>query len=361
MRVLLAVLALWAAWLGSRSLTAPPAEVRLPWVDVRPSLSRDGRLVAFAASRAAVAAGRAFGPRSEGEVTDVLLWDGERVVNATEGLPGRSYDPFVAPDGGEVAYVTEAGDRTVALFVRSRTGEVRRVEPPAPGSSFSPVLAAGRLAFLTTGTPRGERRSVVLLDPLRVLPGRPLGPALGRPALSPDGSLVAYACFRDWAVGDARRGTWDIRLSATGVEGPSRNLTGETADGPSYSPSLARGVCAFTSLASNLVPGDANGQFDVFVRDLEGDRVVRASEGLDEGSFEPSLSEDGRWLAFSSYGEGRPHVFLRDLRAGRSERIAPGYNPCLSGDGSTLAFASREEGGQVFVWRAGRLVRVPVR
>lgn len=365
---LLAALLAYAGWLGYRSWAAPTAEVPLPWVEVRPSLSRDGRVLAFTASRAALAEGRAFGPRDG--LTDVLVWDGKAVVNLTADADGSSTDPFVAPDGLAVAFASEAANlvpadenRAADVFLWSHGG-LRRIPPPveglADGSSFSPVLAAGRLAFVSTGVPRRDGRSVVLLDPLRVLPGRPLGPVFGRPSLT--ASSVAYASFRDWAVGEGRRGLTDILLSPAVEEDAPLSLT-PGADGPSYSPSLVDGLCAFTSLASNLVPGDTNGQFDIFVRDLATGRMSRESEGLDEGCFEPSLSEDGRWLAFSAYVDGVSQVFLRDRRRGTAARVAAGYNPCVSGDGRSVAFASRAEGGHVYLFgrESGRVERIPVR
>jgi Tol biopolymer transport system component len=75
----------------------------------------------------------------------------------------------------------------------------------------------------------------------------------------------------------------------------------------SWSPSLSgdgRRV-AFASDAANLVEGDANDVSDVFVRDLDGDTTVRvstASHGTEGngGSWEPALSADAHVVAFSS-------------------------------------------------------------
>ena len=61
---------------------------------------------------------------------------------------------------------------------------------------------------------------------------------------------------------------------------------------------------AFTSRATNLVPGDTNGTEDVFVHDREGltERVSIHTGGAqgDARSFLPALSGDGRFVAFSS-------------------------------------------------------------
>lgn len=283
----------WAAWLGWCSYTAPRVREPLPWVEVIPSLSRDGSVVAFAASRAAVAQGRAFGPRSEGESTDVLVWDGKSVRSLG---PGR--DPSVSADGSSVVFVS-GGD----LWLHGRG--LRRV---ASGASL-PALSGERVAWVS------ER--AVYLDG-RVLPG---GPVYGRPAL--DGTSVAWSCY----------GRGIVLWSDGRVE--------TVAEWPAFSPALAGGVCAWVS------PRDG-----VVVRDLSSAVSMRIGQG-----FEPSLSEDGRWLAWST-DEG---VWLRDLSSARTTWVGRGYNPCVSGDGRFVAFASRDGGGQVFLWSAGTLQQVPVR
>ena len=63
---------------------------------------------------------------------------------------------------------------------------------------------------------------------------------------------------------------------------------------------------AFGSDANNLVPGDTNGTTDVFVHDRfthETTRVSVSSGGIagNSGSWIPSISADGRFVAFKSY------------------------------------------------------------
>ncbi len=62
---------------------------------------------------------------------------------------------------------------------------------------------------------------------------------------------------------------------------------------------------AFYSDATNLVPDDTNDEFDVFIKDLQTGAITRVSissagaEG-DRASFKPSISPDGRFVAFES-------------------------------------------------------------
>ena len=83
---------------------------------------------------------------------------------------------------------------------------------------------------------------------------------------------------------------------------------GAQANGEGAFPSLSADgrFLTFHSQASNLVPGDTNGAYDVFVRDLTMGKNTRVSVGpggaqsVGGGSFEPAISADGRFVAFSS-------------------------------------------------------------
>ncbi len=98
-----------------------------------------------------------------------------------------------------------------------------------------------------------------------------------------------------------------MSLSSAGAEG----------NGGSFVPSISAGgrFVAFDSEASNLVAGDANGSFDVFVRDRRTGTTTRMSlssagaEG-NGGSFVPSISADGRFVAFLS---GASNLVAGDL------------------------------------------------
>jgi Tol biopolymer transport system component len=122
---------------------------------------------------------------------------------------------------------------------------------------------------------------------------------------------------------------------------------------------------AFTSGGGNLVPGDANGTSDVFVRDLDAGTtrlasVNAAGTGSGNGpSRNPALSADGRFVAFESDagdlaagdGNGTTDVFFRDLQSGPTLLVsvnAAGTGsgngistvPTISADGSRVAFGS---------------------
>lgn len=119
----------------------------------------------------------------------------------------------------------------------------------------------------------------------------------------------------------------------------------------------------FGSDATNLVPGDTNGELDVFVHDnLTGatERVSVASDGsqANSGSFFPSISANGLFVVYisgatnlvASDTNGKRDVFVRDRLAGITTRVSinssgaeanqGGQDASISGDGRFVSFTS---------------------
>src|SRR5258708_3372263 len=140
---------------------------------------------------------------------------------------------------------------------------------------------------------------------------------------------------------------------------------GAQANADSYRPSISGDgrFVAFQSGASNLVPGDTNSFWDVFVHDYQTGATERVSvaTGGAEGngdSAKPSISCDGRYVAFQSgatnlvSGAIPNQIYLRDRQAGTTELVsvstggAPANSSCfnfppsISGDGRYVAFWS---------------------
>jgi Tol biopolymer transport system component len=170
--------------------------------------------------------------------------------------------------------------------------------------------------------------------------------------------------FYDVYVRDRVRGeTTRVSVSSAGTEGNDDSAF------PSIS---ANGrFVAFSSLASNLVPGDRNHRFDVFVRDLKRGKTTRVdvsstgAEANDLSVWRPAISADGRFVAFESAAtnlvpdddNGIRDVFVRDLKRGETTRVSVsssgaeqisghgveelGTIPAISANGRYVAFSSR--------------------
>jgi TolB protein len=194
------------------------------------------------------------------------------------------------------------------------------------------------------------------------------GPSFS-PAFSSDGNLVAFASGASNLVLEDNNGTYDVfvRNLKTGMTRRiSVDSSGMESNGSSSGPSFSANgrFVAFLSYASNLVAEDGNGTADVFVHDLKTGITQRASvdsSGAESNNFsyEPVLSDNGRYVAFTSYGSnlvsgdgnGTYDVFLRDLVKGETQRISvdssgiEGNNessgPALSGNGRFVVFHSK--------------------
>lgn len=130
------------------------------------------------------------------------------------------------------------------------------------------------------------------------------------PALSLDGLSIAYSSDATNLVSGDTNGVADVfvrTLSTRKVVRASVSSSGAQANGASYSPSLSVDgrFVAFVSTATNLVSGDANGVADVFLRDLKTKKTTRVSvasngDEADGPSTAPFVSLFGRWVTFES-------------------------------------------------------------
>jgi len=160
----------------------------------------------------------------------------------------------------------------------------------------------------------------------------------------------------------------------------SVDSSGLEANGASYYPSISADgrYVTFVSNASNLVSEDTNGREDIFVHELQTGLTVRVSVDssgtqANDWSSMPSISGDGRYVAFYSYATnlgsgditptltptptatatatmGPAHVFVHDMQTGATTHISvdsngiwadgDSYNPSISADGHYVAFMS---------------------
>jgi archaellum component FlaF (FlaF/FlaG flagellin family) len=145
----------------------------------------------------------------------------------------------------------------------------------------------------------------------------------------------------------------------------SQNADGVGGNGPSFAPAISADgrYVAFSSDATDLVPGDTNGMRDVFVRDQLTNEIERVSIADDEqqgqwGGEGASISADGRFVTFESSSQltndplsGTQNIFVRDRNAGTTVKVSvpkPGdlvttnnsYQSSISADGRYVAFVS---------------------
>jgi Tol biopolymer transport system component len=189
--------------------------------------------------------------------------------------------------------------------------------------------------------------------------------------LSEDGGRVAFTSMADNLVAGGSRLRDQVYVRDLGlgeVWRVSQSGAGEPGNAASRFIRLSGDgtVVAFVSAATNLVEDDTNGAEDVFVHYLHSRETVRVSvtsigEQADGASYGPSLSRDGRFVAFASEAtnlaardtNGVADVFVRDAVEGRTERIslaaggretsAPSDAPAITAQGRFVAFSSESD------------------
>ncbi|MFN8161383.1 MAG: hypothetical protein U0R52_10130 [Solirubrobacterales bacterium] len=195
--------------------------------------------------------------------------------------------------------------------------------------------------------------------------GRPPAGDLYSPAISADGRFVVFYGYGNGLPGadgvDKQVWIHDRRTGLTRLV--SRANDGSPGDGESNYPSVSADgrMVVFASSSSNLPGGDGSNSF-TYVRDLSRGRTILVSR-TNGGApafgdvFGRSISASGRRVIFESADSDLPpkdgveHVYLRDLRTGRTTLVdrnskgvpASGDSnyPSISDDGSWVGFDSR--------------------
>ncbi|WP_051559892.1 TolB family protein [Marinobacterium jannaschii] len=178
--------------------------------------------------------------------------------------------------------------------------------------------------------------------------GNAAGATSQYPAISPDGRYVAFSSYAsDLVATPAGSNRSDIYLydrSAQTMQLVSANLTGVHSNGSNYNPGFSADgrFISFHSSASDLVPGDTNNKMDAFVFEIATgllERVSVDSSGGQSGgaSTFPTLSADGRYVVFTSWGQlsaadnnTKLDVYLHDRQTGNTELIS------LDGNGQSI-------------------------
>lgn len=312
----------------------------------RPSISADGRFVAFTSSAHNLVPGDTNG------VADVFVHDRQtkqttRISVASDGSQANvqhsygSRDPSISSDGRYVAFTSSASNLV-----------------PDDANGYDDVFVHDRQTGATTlvsisrDGQRGNLSSI-------------------RPSISADGQVVAFESGANNLLGDPPSAfyEWNIFVhdrvghTTSRVDVPSNgDRTYQNAHSFYASISTSGRFIAFQSDKTNLVANDNNGATDVFVHDRQTgltSRVSIGSGGAEANSFSesPAISSDGRFVVFTSAADlvgsdtnGASDVYLHDrqgvsttrisMKATGSQSLGESFGASISADGRSIAFVS---------------------
>lgn len=296
-----------------------------------PALSTDGRYIAFHSGATNLIDWDVNG-YMDVFVTDATTGRTTRVSKASDGTPANyeSLNPAISPDGRYVAFRSGAntlvpGTTGIAYFdVFVHYVATRRTTRVSIASDGSEGRLCSKAGLCGTSSP---------------------------PAISADGRYVAFESARNDLIPNDTNGAVHIFIHdrfAHQTVRVSVASDGQQANDFSSNPAISADgrYVTFHSYATNLSTGDTNGQADIFVHDRETritTRITRSTIGTpaDGESFTPSLSADGRLVAFWSLAsnlvvtEGRRgcissfrsdaqcyDVYLHDPVTGQTVRIS---------------------------------------
>jgi len=368
-----------------------------------PSINENGRYVTFS-SYANNLVDNDTNYYSDIFVRDRLLNITERISVSSTGEEGNdnSYEPFISSDGRYVTFTSYATNLVkddvsgfADIFVRDRLLNItQRLSVSSTGvggnnDSFgSSVSSDGRyIAFYSYASNLVEYdnngcsdvfvhdRISNTIKRINILPhGGEANSDSYQPIISADGNFIAFTSNANNLVGNDNNDESDVFVYDQNLNYIKRVSISEGVDanGSSYEPSINSDgrYIAFSSWANNLVEHDAKGFSDVFVYDqisgiIERVSILSVGEELDEDSYNPSISGDGRFVAFVTGHvqvavckmmlsfENRDNtvdIFVHDRLSKTTKKISVSStgeeannnsdNPAINGDGKYVAFSS---------------------
>ncbi|MCF6255731.1 MAG: hypothetical protein L3K25_05430 [Gammaproteobacteria bacterium] len=329
-----------------------------------PSISDDGSRIAFQSQSDLIPGSNPLFMTQ----TFVVNSDGTGLTQLTSDSLRPSSDPSISGDGSRIAFqsdadLTSGGNpsfRTQIFVINSDGTGLTQLTSDSLRSSFSPGISGdgNRIAFhssadLTGGNPLFRTQIFVINSDgsgLTQLTSDSLRSSFS-PSISGDGSRIAFQSSADLMGGNPplRTQIFVVNSDGTGLA----QLTGDAADdsrNPSISGDGSR--VAFQSNADLTSAGNLDNDSYVFAMNTDGNALVRIAEGR-----RASLSRDGSRVAFETSSD-YVAIMNSDGTGTLTEfrYILDADDPSLSEDGAFLAFEGNGETprDQIYVYEVAK-------
>jgi Tol biopolymer transport system component len=311
------------------------------------------------------------GESDSGKGRQAGFWGGDRTFFGLGDLPGGGFrsSARAATAMGMVivGYGHSASGKEAFRWVKNQgmTGLGSLAPPPNFNSAAYAISADGRIVVGEShGYPfiwspgKGMRNLVNMLAGRKASP--PEGWALSRAiGISADGRAIVGNGTNPAGNPEA----WVAYLESTHRATVSQAEVPANADSGGGSIATGGQLVAFSSDATNLVPGDTNAKTDIFVRNRAAGWTSRVSVGPSEAQANGSssaarITPDGRFVVFASLASNlvpgdsnnAKDVFVRDRVAGTTSRVSLTVNgaqadgasdqPQITPDGRFIVFQS---------------------
>ena len=250
--------------------------------------------------------------------------------------PAEHSQPALSPDGQTVVCISDWGDQPDVVILPVKGGQPTNLTQTPSAQEDTPVFSPDG-ATIAFASDRDGDWNIYLMD----TEGANVRPALSdytgtdelHPAFTPDGLALAFSS-------DRVDGNWDIYTAPIGSNAWARLTTDPAAD---RFPTLSADgrTIAFRS--------ERDGNSEIYLMDADGSNLRRVTDAPAFDGY-PSIIPDGSGVIFVSNRSGQWNVYVANLAGGGLTALEQreGWQmqfPRLSSDGRWLVYAGGRAGG----------------
>lgn len=337
-----------------------------------PAIAADGSVVAFMSASGNLIPGTPSGALYDIYVANLTGSMIERVSTGAgdaKARGGRSQNPDISGDGRYVVFestVTEwAGGsaQTVDIFIKDRASRsITRLSTGVDGDdgnadSTNPrisrdgryVVFQSEASNLSANDTNGyadvfvwDRANGSLTNVTQPATSRNSNNRSARPDIATgdgSGAIVVFESARAFVAADTNNAVdiyaYNLTSRTFRLVSSKANGSGVAIGSEEASISDDGRFVAFTSYADDLVPGDGNGTRDIFVKNLANGAIARVSQNgaivNNQASLGPEISSSGQWIVFES---GASNLVATDVN-GTQPDVFRAANPLLGDPAAT--------------------------